>query len=245
MQLNTSIARLKFNPPEENALLSSRTNPTAVAECKDKYYLKMSGVSVAQQKQVGGSKIYYIHEHDDMCLVLQHLDSLIIQAINANAKSWFPGRRVEYERIEEDYRKSIEFKNSLLGKFVIYGEESSTDCKNVDIVFELYGIMFRRQNYSAIWKVVSVQKTTDEFNKYLIDDEQENINESESEEDLVPLDVCKEMRCNVMSKLDSINHKIQEKIKECQTAPLNDINITQNNNEFVESMLKNMYANCE
>lgn len=240
MQLNTSIARLRFNPPEENAILSTRTNPTAVAECKERYQLKMTGVTIAHQKQIGGSKICYVHERDDMCIVLQHVDSLIVQAINANAKSWFPGRRVEYERIEEDYRKSIEFQNSLLGKFMIYGDDGNISeiNKNVDIVFELYGILFRRQNYSAIWKVVSVHKTVDVFNKYMIVDDE--VEESDTDEDIVPLEVCKEMRQSVLSKLDTINSRIQAKIKECATAPLDDINTTESNDVFVESMLKNM-----
>lgn len=197
------IDRIAFAKPSKvgsDALSRAHVSPD-----RSRFGMTLRGVRVIRtgETRLGGKACttMYVAAPRALMKVLMRLDERVVEAAKNNSMAWF-----EHEMTSdmvEDYHRglvTVDQKSSgMIARIVVDALGVPVPGASADVELQLRGIVFKRQFFTCVWKLVSVKESsdTDLFQR----DADDVVDEEDDEEAAPSAAECEEWRQALMSTL--------------------------------------------
>jgi hypothetical protein len=238
------LAALRFTPPRQ-------TNSTDGGEaCLARAYVMpgRSALRVAFPScrivKVRGQTVHARAPREALDLLMS-LDERVIEVAKNSVDAWFL-HRMDPDLVEEYYRgnSATDIRHGIVARFVVEGTCKLEVGAAVDLTMQFHGVQFRRQYFTATWKLVSSVPavdpqhavTTDRFvfrgsdDGGASDQEGDDPDAEDEDEDGPNAEECAEMRQALMARLlDAENvhmdalDRVREMVHALEASPITDI----------------------
>lgn len=177
--------------------------------------------------------------------LLMTLDERIIEVAKNSVDAWFL-HRMDPDLVEEYYRgnSATDIKHGIVARFVVDAAELSSQCTvgcPLDLTMQFHGVQFRRQYFTAVWKLIQATPAvagpasahlSDDFFSGGDPDEQDGADDDDDDDYGVGpnAEECAEMRQSLMGRLleqesthaDALE-QVREMVRVLEASPIDDI----------------------
>jgi hypothetical protein len=166
------------------------------------------------------------------------LDERVIEVAKNSVDAWFL-HRMDPDLVEEYYRgnSATDIRHGIVARFVVEGTCKLEVGGAVDLTMQFHGVQFRRQYFTATWKLVSSVPAADPHHKvaddrFVFDGSASDAEDAEDaeDEDGPNADECAEMRQGLMARLlDAENvhldalDRVREMVHALEASSITDI----------------------
>ena len=203
------LAAVRFTPPRQ----SSSTNGGEA--CLARAYVMPARCALriafpgCRIVKVRGQTVHARAPREALDLLMS-LDERVIEVAKNSVDAWFL-HRMDPDLVEEYYRgnSATDIRHGIVARFVVEGTCKLEVGATVDLVMQFHGVQFRRQYFTATWKLVSSVTAEDPTQTVISDNfclgasepEDTERDADDADEDGPNAEECAEMRQALMARL--------------------------------------------
>jgi hypothetical protein len=230
-----AMAALRFTPPRQ---LNAAANGGGEA-CLARAYVMPGRMALrltfpaCRVVKVRGQTLHVRTSRTALDLLMM-LDERVTEVAKSSVDAWFL-HRMDPDLVEEYYRgnSAIDSRHGIVARFVVDAQlQQQLDDAPLDLTMQFHGVQFRRQYFTAVWKLIKAVPAApssalgdDDFfrgDADRTDDEDEEVGPNAEE--------CAEMRQALMARLleeESVRidalERVQELVRVLEASPVSDV----------------------